>query len=348
MKIALLCDTHFGARNDSPIFLHHFFRFVDEVFLPYLAENNITQVIHLGDILDRRKFVNFATLRETRKRFVDPLNERGIKTTVLLGNHDTFFRNTSEINSVEELFLKEDNLTLIKDPCQVDIGGTKFLLLPWINKANEEASRKLIKESDAPIVLGHLEINGYEVQRGTRFEGGEMEAESFSRFEAVYSGHFHCKHNRSNIHFLGTPYQITFNDLDEPKGFHIFDTVDHSVKFVPNPLRMFVELVYDDSVNDYSHPKPMTEIKNTFVRVKVLKKNDPLMFDNYMDAVNASGAHAVTVIEDKNCGIELTQDIDISKDTLEIINQEIDQLDIVNPTKLKTIVRELYMESLFA
>jgi DNA repair exonuclease SbcCD nuclease subunit len=70
MKIAIITDTHFGARSDSPIFLHHFFKFTDEIFLPYLEKNNIDTVFHLGDLLDRRKFINFATLNEVRKRFI--------------------------------------------------------------------------------------------------------------------------------------------------------------------------------------------------------------------------------------------------------------------------------------
>jgi DNA repair exonuclease SbcCD nuclease subunit len=345
MKIALLCDTHFGARNDSPIFLHHFFRFVDEVFLPYLDKEGITHIIHLGDLMDRRKFVNFATLRETRKRFIEPLKERRIHMTVLLGNHDTFFRNTSEINTVEELFGNDDSVTVVKDPREYEIGGTTVLLLPWINKGNEEASLNLIKNTSATIVMGHLELSGYEVLRGTKFEEG-MDAGILKGFEAVYSGHFHCKHSGENVHYLGTPYQITFNDLNEPKGFHIFETSDHSIKYVENPLRIFTELTYDDSANQYDNPS-FPHIKNTFVRVKVLKKGDPSMFDRYMDAVNSSGAHGVTVIEDKNSGIEISQEVDISKDTLSIINQEIDQIEIVNPNKLKTIIRELYMESLF-
>ena len=295
--------------------------------------------------MDRRKFVNFATLRETRKRFIEPLKKRGIHMTVLLGNHDTFFRNTSEINTVEELFGNDDSVTVVKDPREYDIGGTSLLLLPWINKGNEEASLNLIKNTSATIVMGHLELSGYEVLRGTKFEEG-MDAGILKGFEAVYSGHFHCKHSGGNVHYLGTPYQITFNDLNEPKGFHIFETSDHSIKYVENPLRIFTELTYDDSANQYDTPS-FPHIKNTFVRVKVLKKGDPSMFDRYMDAVNSSGAHGVTVIEDKNSGIEISQEVDISKDTLSIINQEIDQIEIVNPNKLKTIIRELYMESLF-
>ena len=159
MKIAVVCDTHFGARNDSPIFLHYFFKFLDDVFFPHLEQEGITQVIHLGDLMDRRKFVNFATLHETRERFINRLIEKRIKADIILGNHDTYFRNTSSINSIEELFggLESQGITVHKDPTELTLGGTKFLLLPWINRSNEEASRAGISKTDAPIGLVHLE-----------------------------------------------------------------------------------------------------------------------------------------------------------------------------------------------
>jgi DNA repair exonuclease SbcCD nuclease subunit len=349
MKIAVLCDTHFGARNDSPIFLHYFFRFLDEVFFPHLEREGITEVLHLGDLMDRRKFVNFATLHETRERFIQRLIQKGIRANILLGNHDTYFRNTSSINSIEELFggLESQGITVHKDPTELTLGGTKFLLLPWINRSNEEVSRNLIAKTDAPIVLGHLELTGFEVLRGTKFENG-MDPAPLKRFQAVYSGHFHCKHSKDNVHYLGTPYQITFGDLNEPKGFHVFDTEDRSMQYVENPLRIFGELGYDDAAIDYTKQMPdMTRFKETFVRVRVQRKRNPAMFDLFMDNLNMAGAHGVTVMEDKGSETELSDTVDVSKDTLSLINQEIDGLEVTNPVKLKSIIRDLYMESLF-
>lgn len=349
MKIAVICDTHFGARNDSPIFLHYFFQFLDEVFFPYLEQENITEVLHLGDLMDRRKFVNFATLHEIRERFIQSLVKRGIRTNILLGNHDTYFRNTSSINSIEELFggMEKHGITIHKNPTELVLGGTKFLVLPWINRSNEKQSRKLIAETDAPIVIGHLELTGYEVLRGTQFTNG-MDPTPFSRFQAVYSGHFHCKHSKENVHYLGTPYQITFGDLNEPKGFHVFDTEDRSMQYVENPLRIFSEIGYDDTTIDYTKQMPdINKFKNTFVRVRVHRKRNPPVFDLFMDNLNTAGAYGITVLEDKGSETELSATVDVTKDTLSLINQEIDNLEVANPVKLKEIIRDLYMESLF-
>ena len=67
MKIALLNDTHFGARNDSLIFDDYFYKFYDNIF-SYLKEHNIKTLIHLGDIVDRRKFINFRIAHNFRNK----------------------------------------------------------------------------------------------------------------------------------------------------------------------------------------------------------------------------------------------------------------------------------------
>ena len=87
MKLAIINDTHFGARNDSQIFLDYFLDFFENQFFPYCKENKITDVIHLGDFFDRRKFINFHTLAETKKRFLDRLSEYDITLHCVLGNH---------------------------------------------------------------------------------------------------------------------------------------------------------------------------------------------------------------------------------------------------------------------
>ena len=71
MKIALINDTHWGARNDSPAFIEYFNKFFNDIFFPYLVENNIKTLIHLGDVVDRRKFINHYTAYNFKKVFYD-------------------------------------------------------------------------------------------------------------------------------------------------------------------------------------------------------------------------------------------------------------------------------------
>ena len=73
MKIALIADSHCGARQDHDIFNDHFLKFYNEVFFPKIDELKISTVIHLGDVFDRRKYVNFKTLQSWRSGFFDKL-----------------------------------------------------------------------------------------------------------------------------------------------------------------------------------------------------------------------------------------------------------------------------------
>ena len=348
MKIAIITDTHFGARSDSPIFLHHFFKFTDEIFLPYLEKNNIDTVFHLGDLLDRRKFINFATLNEVRKRFIKPLMEKN-KVYAILGNHDVYFKNTNEVNSMRELFHKDFGDGLIEHPKVIEFDGTKIAFLPWITKDNYDECMTFIQtatEDKVPFLMGHLELTGYEVMRGVKHEEG-MDPDLFKGFEAVLSGHFHQKQSRGNVFYLGTPYQITFADLNEPKGFHVLDTEERTIEYIRNPLTIFTQLVYDDETDDYTNCD-LDKYRHTFVRVIVRKKTNPVMFDTLIDRLTDLGVYGATVLEDKELGITLTEQINVAQDTLTIINNEIDQLNVSNPAKLKTILKELYLESLYA
>jgi 3',5'-cyclic AMP phosphodiesterase CpdA len=103
MKIALITDTHFGARNDNLAFNEYFYKFWENTFFPYLDEHKIDTIIHLGDLMDRRKFVSYKIAKDLRERFILPIVSRGIKMHVMAGNHDTYYKNTNEINSLYEL-----------------------------------------------------------------------------------------------------------------------------------------------------------------------------------------------------------------------------------------------------
>ena len=81
MKIAILNDTHFGVRNDSEAFRNYQVDFYRDQFFPYIKEHNIKTLIHLGDVVDRRKFINHNTAHNFKKVFWDKLEEMNIDTS---------------------------------------------------------------------------------------------------------------------------------------------------------------------------------------------------------------------------------------------------------------------------
>jgi len=343
MKIAVISDTHFGVRNDSPLFLEYSFKFFDQIFFPYLKEHGIDTVIHMGDLLDRRKFVNFNTLSQVKRRFFGPMKEMGIKLHCIPGNHDVYWKNTNDLNSLKELF--HHDIHLYEEPTTVEFDGCSMLFMPWINKENEEACILALDSSTSPVLVGHLELDGYEVLRGVKHHGG-MGDKILEKFDLVLSGHFHCRHKQGNVWYLGTQYDLSFADVHEHKGFHVFDTATQGIEFVENPYKMYHKLYYNDTETDYSGLK-CDKYRDTYLRIVVTRKRNETAFTGLCESLIAAGVANLSIVEEY--AEETTEEsrVDISKGTLELINDAIDEIQLdVNKEKLKNTIRELYVDSL--
>ena len=344
MKIAVIGDTHFGARGDSPLFLNHFLKFFEEQFFPYLKEHGITKVLHLGDLFDRRKFINFNTLHHTKKRFVEWFETNGVELHCILGNHDVFYKNTNRLNSPKEVLGEcHPSFHLYEEPTEVRFNGATILMVPWLNEENKEQFLKTIKDSKATILAGHLELSGYEVMPGIKFNEG-MSDKFLEKFDMVLSGHFHSKSSKGNVHYLGTQYQMTSIDTNEVKGFHVLDTETRELQFIQNPMKMFhnVEWRNGTLIEGFDPAR----YKGTYVKVLVYEKKSETKFDQFLDSLYAAEPASVSIIEDLSDRVREEGEVDISEDTLSLINKEIDGMETENKEELKNIVRELYMESL--
>jgi len=341
MKIAIINDTHFGARNDHQLFLDHFLSFFENQFFPYLKENNIKTIFHLGDFFDRRKYINFHTLNEVRKRFLDVLVSNKIQMHMLVGNHDTYYKNTNTLNSIDQILSEySSNILYSLDPIVKTFDSTIFAFIPWICEENKEKVLQFIQNTPADILCGHLELNGYEVMRGIKHIGG-MDDDVFKKFKMVLSGHFHNKSSKGNIKYLGTQYQITYSDLDDIKGFHIFDTEDDSISFIENKNNMFYSISTDDIISDYSF------LKDKFVKILVSKNTERSKVDSMINTIELHNPYEMSVIEDFSIDDLEKKAVDLSKDTITIISEEIDSLELdIDKNFLKKISNEIYLEAL--
>lgn len=347
MKIAIINDTHFGIRNDSPFFLEYSLEYFEREFFPYLISNGITNVLHLGDLFDRRKYINFNTLSQVRDRFFNMLKQLNITIHITIGNHDTYFKNTNNLNSLTQLFSDHHNVNIIQEPTVLDFNGLCIGMIPWIAKDNETKCFNFIQNCSCPILAGHFEIAGFQVMNGVVHPTGIQE-NVFNRFEMVLSGHFHLKQTNKNIHYLGTQYQLNFGDVDSKKGFHVLDTENRTLEFIHNKKDIFHIIKYSDDTDKkikYLEKLP-DSLKNCYVKIIVSKKEKPYTFDKFIDALYSSPVQELTIIEDYQEKISDT-DIDVAEDTLSIINKEIDGFEkIQDKAKLKVLIKDLYMESL--
>ena len=346
MKIAIVTDTHFGARNDNQNFNEYFFKFYENTFFPTLIERGITTCVHMGDVVDRRKYISYRTAHDFRKRFIGKFQELGIDLHIIIGNHDTYYKNTNEVNSMEEL-VGTDRFKIYSEPKIVEFDGLPILLMPWINANNYDISIMALSEAKADILMGHLEVNGFEMHRG-QFAEGSYDKELFHRFDTVFSGHYHHKSDDGQIFYLGTPYEIMWNDWNDPKGFHIFDTETRELERIVNPYTIFKKIYYDDTQNDYSKHDVEQYIEH-YVKLIVVNKKDLYKFDLFVDRLLKTDAYEVKIIEDFSelDASNVSDDIiNNTEDTLTLLDKYIDELDVtLDKDRLKNTMKTLYNEA---
>lgn len=351
MKIALLCDTHAGARSDSKILLEHQGNFFKNIFFPYLEEHKIDTVLHLGDIFDRRKYINFYTLKRWKEFFFDELKNRSIDMHAILGNHDTFFTTTNEVNSVALLLKEYDNIHIYEnDVAHLDFGPTKIAMCPWLTKENSEKNLSTLSSSTAHILCGHFDMKGFEMMKGVLSDHG-LDHKIFCHFEAVYSGHYHHQSQYGNVKYLGAQYEMNWSDYGCKKGFHVLDTETRELTFVENDVKIYHKIQYDDAdlTIDEIAALDTSVLKDCYVKVVVKNRTNPYLYDLFLNRLNDCGASDIKSVEDSlnlsDVGVE--EMIDDAKDTKDILHSYIDAVDTsIDKNRIKRAVDQLYLEAI--
>ena len=341
MKIAIITDQHLDGRKGNLAFWNYFQKFYDEIFFPTLEKEGVKVIFDLGDTFDNRKSMDFNTFHRVRENYFERLKPYNVH--MLLGNHCTYYKNTNRINSPELLLDQYANIKIYSEPTEILMGKKVFLMLPWINKENQEDVFRRLETSEADICCGHLELTGFEVTPGMKMDHG-MDPQLFHRFKRVWSGHYHHKSKKGNVQYLGNPYQMYWNDYKDRRGFHIYDTESDKLKFVANPYEIFDKIFYDDTSVDYNK-QDVSDYKDKYIKIVVNEKRDYQMFETLVDRLYNVGVHDVKVVE--TLVEEDTADIEVStKDTLTLLNEYIDEVEMsVDKSDLKGLMRSLYIES---
>ena len=342
MKFAIITDQHLDGRKGSLAFWNYFQKFYDEVFFPTLEKEGIRVVFDLGDTFDNRKSMDFNTFHRVRENYFEKL--KPYEVHMLLGNHCTYYKNTNKVNSPELLLESYKNINIYSEPKEILMGKKVFLMLPWINKENQEDIFRRLETSEADICCGHLELTGFEVTPGMKMDHG-MDAGLFHRFKRVWSGHYHHKSKKGNVQYLGNPYQMYWNDYKDARGFHIYDTESDRLKFIRNPYEIFEKIFYDDAATDYNK-SDVSDYKDKFIKLIVEEKRDYQMFETLVDRLYNVGAHDVKIVETL-VDADNIEDADLeTKDTMTLLNEYIDEVEIaVDKSELKSLMRTLYIES---
>lgn len=304
-KFVVLGDLHLGARNASPVLCEYQLKYFETELFPYILANNITTILQLGDLFDSRKFSNHVILHQWKERFFGFLESHDIEFITLLGNHDVAHKNTLKVNSTSLFLNSYKNIRIIDKPTEFMFNGNvPFLLIPWICAENTDEVSEMIKETSCIFCAGHFEFAGFEMQKGVSAHG-ETDTKDFDKFDLVFSGHFHTRSKKKNILYTGVPYEMTWADYDDQKGFHVFDTKTHKISFVKTVTSLFHRIEYDDS--DGLKRMYVNSLKDAYVKVVVVNKTDPIHFEKFI----------TNIILENPADLKIT-DIQIEFDDIEV------------------------------
>ena len=271
--------------------------FFENIFIPYLLTNKIDTVIHLGDLVDRRKYINYQVLHVIRQKILRLFEKHKITIHLIIGNHDTYYKNSKKINAPESLFPDLKFLKIYTEPQKI-LFDVPVLFIPWITEETSELSMQLLDDHSVKTVFGHFQITGYEMYKGIISTEG-MNSSTFSHFDNVFSGHFHHKSHVGNIHYLGSPYELTFNELESIKGFHVFDTITNELEFIPNENRMFYKHVYNDLKKELNEllQFDFSVYNEKFVKIVVEHKENVFFFDTVLEEIRKQNPHEISIID---------------------------------------------------
>jgi len=340
MKIGIITDSHWGARKGSKLFQDYFELFYKNVFFPTLEQYGITTVIHMGDAFDSRKSIDYQSFEWAKRVVFEPLSKYDVH--LITGNHDCYYKNTNNVNSPNLLLQSYPNVKTYSSPTEIKVGNLNVLLIPWICMENEEQSLKAIKNTKSKIAMGHLELQGFHVNRSVVMEHG-LEANIFKNFTKVFSGHYHTRSDNGTVFYLGNPYEMFWNDVNDPRGFTIFDTETLEHTPIDNPYRLFYHIYYEDT------PYQMfdaSEYENKIVKVIVRKKSDSKQFEKFIDKLYSANVSELKIVE--NFQIQESENFEAfdSEDTMSILNRYIEEAEVnLDKTIVQKLLQEVYQEA---
>ena len=341
MKIAIFTDTHWSARKSSRHLHDYFELFYKNIFFPALEEQGVEIVVHMGDAFDNRKSIDFWGLDWTRRVVLEPL--RKYEVHMIVGNHDIFLRNSTEINAPELLLKDYPNIKTYSSPTNTKVGGIDMTFIPWICSENYDETLKVIKKSKAKIAMGHLELQGFRVNKHLIMEEHGLDPNIFTKFQKVFSGHYHTRSDNGRIFYLGNPYEMYWTDVNDTRGFHIFDTETLEHTPINNPYKLFYNIYYEDTPHQMFD---VTEYANKIVKVIVRKKSKQKEFDKFIDKLYKVGIQDLKIVE--NFDIQENEDfvIDEEENTISILNRYIDESECnFDKNVIKGIFQDLYQQS---
>lgn len=350
MKVAIIADIHWNIGSSGSgkgdFFLDYQLDYFTQQVFPALKERGITFLLCCGDFFHNRAFVSSKVFHKVKNVFLKGLRDNEINFVTIVGNHDLYYTDSSEITSLSVLEECE-RVSIIRKPKVLNFDGFNIGMVPWISNEEEQAEfEKFVKNCNASIIVSHLELKGFEFASGIISEKGQDE-ELLLGFDKVLNGHYHGKQikQNSNIMILGTPYELDWGDYGKDKGFYVLDTVTRGLEFIPNTKKIHVKVEYDETKTEELNAE-IKNLKDKIVKVVVKNKTDDVKFSAFIYQVENAGVINSTVIDTPEQESDFEIDMEKSQTILEVINEYINVTYAEDKAKLYTkIMEKIYEET---
>lgn len=337
--IAIITDTHFGANNSNNMFLRYQDKYFENL-VQTLTELGVTDLFHAGDLYDVRKSINFKTLRQSASFFRERMLAAPFNVHIVVGNHDSYSKNTLKINAPNEL-LGWTDFKIYQEPEEIEIDGRRIAVIPWICHDNEQRCVQLIEDTYADVCIGHFDIAGFGMSKEIINKVG-LSRSIFKKFVRTFSGHFHLPSEQDNIIYVGSPYQLSWSDYGDTKRVILYDTKTDSIRSLENEESIFEKIYYKDGI----------EVEDGVYNDKILKiytdeSHDSYKFDLFVKRIQEQNPYSVSVIDGVKSSDVVSDIADMNKDTMEFLVECIDALDIPAPDKdeTKALMLKLYTKA---
>lgn len=339
-KVALISDLHFGIKKNSDVYFESQKKYLVNQLIPYLKENNISKIFFLGDMFDNRNSINTKIQNEVYNLFDKSFKDFDIK--ILVGNHDTYFTNTTEINSVKFLD-KFHNIEIIEQPKIIEIYNKKILLSPWI--VNFCDFINYISDKNFDISFGHYNIKGFHYNKNKISEDG-LDASLFeNKCKKIFSGHFHIRSKQTfkncEIIYIGSPYQLNRNDIDEERGSVILNLDDLSYEFLNNNVSIkFIKIYFPQKIK-----KEIIENNIVDVHVKYDENYNEESIEKYLQQITKfNPAFPPQIIMEVNTTLDKNFNINTlnSSSIQDLMQEYLNTIDIKNKDEIYGILIDLY------
>jgi len=268
-KAALFTDIHFGLKSNSQLHNEDCLNFVKWATAKAKAEGCET-CMFLGDWHNNRASINILTLGYSL-RALEHLNENFDRVYFIPGNHDLYYRDKRDVQSVE--WAKHlPNIQI----CNDWFSDGDVVIAPWLCADDHKRLHKL----KGQYIFGHFELPGYLMNAMVAMpDHGEFRTDDLSHFGHVFSGHFHKRQTRKNVTYIGNAFPHNYADAgddergltilewgkepeyhawpDQPKYrvFNLSDIVTHTEKMLHPGMHVRVNLDVDISYEESSYIK---------------------------------------------------------------------------------------------